>query len=419
MRSITTVIPTKLLNPLLLCAGFASLLAPYSLASAGDLYLIIGQSNAAGRGALPSEQIALDGVELFDDDDDFVPATPNLNQYSTIRKDINGYNLGYPFGASMHHISGNDIKLVVNARGGTSISEWEPGASAAYFEAAVDRVEDALRTPGTNLAGILWHQGEGNRHSSTYVARLSALIEDFRDAFDEPDLPFVAGQISQVRTDNIPFNTNLLDLPFEVRNSAVATSEDLTTDGDETHFSTEALREFGDRYALEMLALQGVSASPGDLPDHETEAIAATFTPNTTRIYYIKSLRGNLLAADADDNDVWAASGNTTGRTVEWKFVQHQDNAHYHIDLVAGGNRPRLYTKDSPDALMTKNKFSGSNTYFSMQEKSPGSGTYHITAVDEDNEDYKRLYLSPTRRDAGMTDTSTSGNWTTFEIIEK
>ncbi len=410
---------SKGLNSALVAACLCSTIAPFYLSYADDVYLIIGQSNAAGRGALPTELVPLDGVEVFNDDNDFIPATPNLNQYSTIRKDRDGYNLGYTFGASMHHISRNDIKLVVNARGQTGISEWTEDDSAGYFKEAVDRVKDALRTPGTDLAGILWHQGEANRGSSSYPVRLARIIEDFRDAFDDPDLPFVAGQLSQLRDDNEDFNSNLLTLPSESRNTGVVTSENLTTDGDDSHFSTDALRELGDRYALEMLSVQGNPASRNDLPDHDFQEIADTFTPDVNATYYIKSLKGNLLAADANDNDVWAAEDNVTGSSVEWKFVPHEDTAHYHIDLAAGGTRPRLYTKNEENALLTKDRFSGSNTYWSMQEKAPGSDTYHITAVDEGNEKFKRLYLSPSAREASMTNTSKTGTWTTFEIIKK
>lgn len=123
----------------------------------------------------------------------------------------------------MHAATGRDIKLVVNARGGTNINAWAAGASESYFDEAVVRVNEALETPGTELAGILWHQGEGNRNSSIYIDRLSTLLADFRGALGESDLPFIAGQISQVRDDNVNFNRNILTLPNSVSNTAVAT----------------------------------------------------------------------------------------------------------------------------------------------------------------------------------------------------
>ena len=55
-----------------------------------DLYLLIGQSNMAGRGKmLPSDETALiDGVWLLNADDEPEPAISPLNKYSTIRKEL-------------------------------------------------------------------------------------------------------------------------------------------------------------------------------------------------------------------------------------------------------------------------------------------------------------------------------------------
>lgn len=53
-----------------------------------------------------------------------------------------------------------------------------------------------------------------------------------------------------------------------------------------------------------------------------------------------------------------------------------------------------------------------------MQEKMPGSDTYRITAVDEGNENFKRLYLSPSAREASMTNTSKTVTWTTLVYAE-
>ena len=94
-----------------------------------DLYLIVGQSNAAGRGDLPTNPQAIDGVKILDDSGTFIDAFLNLNEYSTVRKTstTQGFNLGYTFGGAMHAHSNKEIRLVVNARGGTSIVNWAPG----------------------------------------------------------------------------------------------------------------------------------------------------------------------------------------------------------------------------------------------------------------------------------------------------
>ena len=232
---------------------------------AQDLYLIVGQSNAAGRGALPTNPVALEGVEVLDGSDNFVAAFPDLNVFSTIRNLAQeaGFNLGYTFAEQVREDTGRDVQLVVNARGGTSIVDWAPGVieegmTLSYFDEAIRRVNAALAAnPEATFQGILWHQGEANRNRSAYLSELVALIADFREELG--DVPFVAGQLSFDRADNATFNDNLLQLPSLVSNSAVVSAEGLATVvEDDTHFNAEATQTLGRRYAEAMMALQGV-----------------------------------------------------------------------------------------------------------------------------------------------------------------
>ena len=90
-----------------------------------DIYLVIDQSNTAGRGVIGTEdEGTLSNVYLLNDDGDWENAENPTNRYSTIRKDITqqGVNYAYTFGQRLHELTGNDIGLVVNARGGTNIN---------------------------------------------------------------------------------------------------------------------------------------------------------------------------------------------------------------------------------------------------------------------------------------------------------
>lgn len=242
-------------------------LSGFTILQAQDLYLIIGQSNAAGRGDLPANPTALTGVQVLQGNDTFAPAFPNLNVHSTVRNlnQTAGFNIGYTFARSMRIANGNDIQLVVNARGGTSIVNWFPGViddapSLSYFDEAVRRVNAARSAnPNAILRGILWHQGESNRNSSAYIADLVTLVGLLRSQIG--DVPFVAGQLSHERDDNETFNTNLLQLPNLLPNSAVVTAEGLATI-DLTHFTADAAQTFGLRYVVQMQALQTTSPAP-------------------------------------------------------------------------------------------------------------------------------------------------------------
>ncbi len=223
------------------------------------LYLLIGQSNMAGRAPIESEdEVPVAGCELFNSTNGWEVAANPLNQYSTIGKDISLQNLGpgYGFAQRLREVQPDIyLGLVVNARGGTSIYDWAKGADEGYYEAAVSRVREALKDGNSRFAGIIWHQGESNSGLTTsYLTRLSQLVADFRADFRDPDLPFVAGQLEQT-TNERAVNEYILLLPTVSSNTAVATSENLTTiDG--THFDSASQRELGRRYADALLRLE-------------------------------------------------------------------------------------------------------------------------------------------------------------------
>ena len=227
------------------------------------IYLLIGQSNMAGRAPIETEDEApVAGCELFNSTNGWEIATNPLNRYSSIRKDISVQKLnpGYGFAQRLRELQPDiHLGLVVNARGGTSINDWEKGD--LYYEEAVSRVQAALEDGNSRLAGILWHQGESNSSQTNmvYMGKLTTMIADLRADLGDPDLPFVAGQLEQDDTTPVvkerPINDEIILLPTLSPNTAVATTEGLTTiDG--THFDSASQRELGRRYADALLGLE-------------------------------------------------------------------------------------------------------------------------------------------------------------------
>ncbi len=226
-----------------------------------ELYLLIGQSNMAGRGPIElQDEVAVEGCELFRNPGDWVPAANPLNLFSTIRKDVVYQNLnpGYGFSQRMRELRPDlSLGLVVNARGGTAIREWAKGTT--YYNDAVSRTKAAIADNG-RLAGILWHQGESDgSFTNSYMGKLSNLIANLRFDLDAPDLPFIAGLVEMDEA-NYPgtpraINEIIIQLPNVVSNTAVASSVGLETiDG--THFDSAGQRELGRRYADVLLSLE-------------------------------------------------------------------------------------------------------------------------------------------------------------------
>ncbi len=221
-----------------------------------DIYLLIGQSNMAGRAPIEDQdKDTLKNVFLYTgiEGNIWEKAANPLNKYSTVKKNINMQKLnpGYTFAREMALKSKNDIGLVVNAKGGTNINLWD--VDSLLYKEAVSRTREALKY-GT-LKGILWHQGEANVGKyKQYLPKIVDLINSLRNDFNQPDLPFIAGQLSEDKEARRNFNKMILTLPQEIEHVAVVSSENTSTI-DKTHFDSASQRLIGKRYAEEMQKL--------------------------------------------------------------------------------------------------------------------------------------------------------------------
>lgn len=232
-----------------------------------DVYLVIGQSNTAGRGTIEAEDmVTLTGVDLYNGSTwesavNTAAADGGLNRYSTIQNPAQdqGLNYSYTFGRMLNEITGNQIGLVVNARGGTSIDSWAKGHADDYYGEAITQINAALALGGSTLKGILWHQGESDRNDSSYLTKITTLINDLRTDLGISDLPVIVGELSKQRTDNGTFNTNIKKLSDSGDPAYIANTDYVSSDGlqttDRTHFNSNAQRVLGYRYAAKVLKL--------------------------------------------------------------------------------------------------------------------------------------------------------------------
>jgi hypothetical protein len=226
-----------------------------------DVFLLIGQSNMAGRGKIEEQdRRPHPRVWTLTKSDEWAPAVDPLH-YD--KPKVAGVGLGKTFRETIADAVGNEhvqVGLVPCAVGGTSIDKWKKG-DALYHE-AVRRARIALKHG--RLAGILWHQGESDCGSeakrAAYPAKLERLITDLRADLDAPDVPFVLGQLGPFHETKAPgsqaMSELLLAFPKTHANTACATTEGLTDVGDGTHFDAKSLRELGRRYAAAYLKLR-------------------------------------------------------------------------------------------------------------------------------------------------------------------
>ena len=226
-------------------------------------FLLIGQSNMSGRGvigdlpAIVNTNVkVLRGGEWQDAVEPIVRDRP-----------FSGEGMTLTFADAVNRLTGDEIGLLPCSLGGTPISEWAVGKP--LYCAALDAVKQALRLPGVELSGILWHQGETDaddaERAGAYCASLhgvlDSLVRDIRAACPAEkiaqNLPIIVGEIGYYLTDRAdsPYiyygtiNDQLHRFAAETRCCACVSARGLTDKGDGLHFSTRSLRRLGLRYA--------------------------------------------------------------------------------------------------------------------------------------------------------------------------
>lgn len=238
------------------------------------LYLLIGQSNMAGRGKqYPAYHVSNDRILKFSAKDTWESATEPLH-FDRLALAGQTTGLGMSFARAMADADTNTvIGLIPCAVGGTPLARWVKGGD--LYTEAVRRARLAMKD-GT-LKGILWHQGENDalaqQTASTYGTRLAKMIGDLRNDLGAGQTPFVVGKLGEFLQREAPplqyafpfwpeVNQQLERLPQRVPRTAVVESAELSCKEDRLHFDTPALRELGRRYAKAMLTLQPTLVKP-------------------------------------------------------------------------------------------------------------------------------------------------------------
>lgn len=228
------------------------------------LFLLVGQSNMAGRGIVEEQDKAANPrVLMLNKEGQWVPAVDPMH----FDKPAAGVGLGKTFGQLIAEANpGVTIGLIPCAVGGSPIDTWKsgvfyPATKSHPWDDMVKRVELAL--PAGTLKGILWHQGESDSQAGlaeTYGPKLHDLIQRLRALVNNPDVPFIAGQMGQFEDSPWTPEKTLVDkvhrdLPKEVPHTAFVSAEGLKHKGDKVHFDAASYRELGKRYAAAYLQM--------------------------------------------------------------------------------------------------------------------------------------------------------------------
>ncbi len=167
----------------------------------GDIYVIAGQSNAAGFGRTPGMQASDERTHIFGLDrrwrraihplsDGVGHACTPLGEWSQT-----GASPFVSFASILADALNYPIGLLQTAQGGMSICHW--GEGALLYEKMVE----VIRLAGGRVKGILWYQGcsdtDEDKDAAHYLSRFTDLVYRLRRDLNDPALPFLTVQINR------------------------------------------------------------------------------------------------------------------------------------------------------------------------------------------------------------------------------
>lgn len=229
-----------------------------------DAFLMIGQSNMAGRGDFGEVPEIKNPLCLMQRNGRWQPMSEPINPDRAVFGITlhSGVSLAASFADCYAKHFNRPVGLIPCADGGTGITDWQP--EGALYENAMNCVRLAKRC--SNIKGILWHQGENDCLS---MELLRAYPKAFYRMFDRliadigvPNIPIIVGElpygIAEFRRtggrEKI-FNDYLPTLVSRYENMTVVSAAGLPLKADGIHFTSESQREFGKRYFEKYLEL--------------------------------------------------------------------------------------------------------------------------------------------------------------------
>lgn len=282
-------------------ACFASLLSCSTMADEYLTFFMAGQSNMDGYGyvsELPSDLVKEQDVMIFhgngvfdNQDNGGVGKWGKLKpgHGTGFKSDGKSNTLSERFGAELtfanaiqQQYPNKKIAIIKYAVGGTGLalntgySNWYPnfteGSGLNQYDFALETIKNAYAVSDINgdgksdtlkPMGIIWMQGEADAHASeasanAYLTNLTTMMNLFRAALREDDLPVVIGKITDSEMgeeDIMPYidRVHLAQQLFvESDNCAIymSNSDTYTYGDDPWHYTSESFIQMGKDFAL-------------------------------------------------------------------------------------------------------------------------------------------------------------------------
>lgn len=248
-------------------------------------FLMIGQSNMAGRGFLNDvPPIINERIQMLRNGRWQMMIEP-----VNYDRPVSGVSLAASFAdAWCSKYQEDTIGLIPCAEGGSSLDDWS--VNGELFQHAVSEAKFAMKH--STLTGILWHQGESDSSDGkykTYYDKLAVIVQALRDILNVPEIPFIIGGLGdylgktgfgQYCVEYDWINDCLQKFALEQAHCYFVSAQGLTANPDGIHMNALSQRYFGLRY-FEAFDKKTHVLAP---LSHEAELLdrlmARTHTPN-------------------------------------------------------------------------------------------------------------------------------------------
>jgi len=168
----------------------------------GDLWIIAGQSNAAGYGRGTVEDSPVLGVHLLRNSGFWDLATHPFNDSTATIHEVNtewnnpAHSPWLHFGKLLKNELGYPVGFIQTALGGSSLRAWNPDEEGHLYRNMIDIVQKS----GGKAAGILWNQGSSDCYpegADTYLERFTKVVHAWREDLKCEELPIISVQLNR------------------------------------------------------------------------------------------------------------------------------------------------------------------------------------------------------------------------------
>lgn len=286
----------------------------------GDVFVIAGQSNAAGRAKNPVEDLPELGVHMLRTSAQWDLATHPLNEttHAVHVGHYENHNPGHTpwlhFAKRLKRELGYPIGLVPCAYGGAPLRWWNPDENGSLLTNMLEMLGDYDIHP----KAVLWYQGEAEGYedsAETYLNRFKAFVTSTRKELGQPDLPFITVQLNRCMNQGSEYLDRQWGIVREAQRQAWHTMEHVTvvptTDlslYDFIHNSSEGNLVVGERCARAVLAECYSRDIDWMAPEPEEVELVQ---PDTVRVRFSRirnwlnpfDVPGSMLPIEAEDDE--------------------------------------------------------------------------------------------------------------------